>query len=66
MKRTYTVSQAARRLKVSRPAILQAIKEGRLAAKKEPVEKWVWKIPHSSLKAYEVSLSHQVRGKKND
>lgn len=65
-KRYYTITEAAKRLRVSRPAVFEAIKEGRLKAKLAEIRTRVWQVDHESLQQYEVSLSHQVRGKKTE
>jgi biotin operon repressor len=68
--RRFTITEAARELKVSRQAIHEAIKRGELEAKwgkivqvKTTVTEG-WQIPARSLNDYEVSLHQQKRGKK--
>lgn len=63
-KRYYTIIEAARLLGISRSSIYEAIREGRLKARPRRVFKTVLCIDASSLHSYNVSLSHQERGKK--
>lgn len=64
----YTITEAAKKLGISRPAVHEAIRTGRLKAKRgkirQVIVKMAWLIPLKSLKKYRVSLSHQQRGKK--
>ena len=71
-KKTFTITQAAKTLKISRAAVHQAIQEGRLRARlgkvvQTKVVKTVieaWTIDAKSLKDYRVSAAHQIAGKK--
>lgn len=62
--RTYTIREAARRLRISPEAVRKAIKFGRLKAKTVMIPQHVWSIAAESLDRYEVSRSHQERGLK--
>jgi len=65
-KHYYTITEAAKKLKVTRAAIHEAIKKQKLSAawgKFLQVTEG-WKISPESLHDYEVSSSHQERGKK--
>lgn len=66
LKRYFTITEAARKLKVTRAAVHEAIKKGKLTA---TWGKFIqvtegWRISPESLHDYEVSFSHQERGKK--
>ena len=71
-KRSYTITEAAKKLKVSRQAVHATIKRGFLDAEKgkitqERITKVTvqgWKITAKSLNTYRVSLLHQRAGKK--
>ncbi len=63
-KKHYTITEAARLLGISRSAVHEAIRAGRLQATPRPVERIVWQITEASLRAYRISLSHQARGRK--
>lgn len=60
----YTITEAARRLGISRAAVYEAIRERRLKAIPRQVRRIVWQIPAASLRAYRISTSHQERGRK--
>lgn len=62
----YTVTQAARKLKVTRAAVHRAIKQGRLDANRGKIVQVTagWRISPRGLNAYRVSLLHQWVGKK--
>lgn len=66
----YSITEAAKTLGVSRAAIHEAIRKGKLEASWGKViqvvrtEVKALRIPAKSLGAYKVSLSHQARGKK--
>jgi len=66
----FTITEAAKKLGISRVAVHEAISTGRLKAKRgkirQIIEKRAWLIPLKSLKKYRVSLSHQQRGKKTN
>ncbi|MGH7844513.1 MAG: helix-turn-helix domain-containing protein [Candidatus Binatia bacterium] len=71
-KKTYTITEAAKKLGVKRQAVHEAIKKGLLEAERgEIVQTRVvkvtvsgWKISAKSLDAYRVSDPHQKAGKK--
>ena len=63
-KRTYTITEAARLLGLSRSAVFDAIQAGRLKATPHKVTRIVWRIRAASVRAYRVSASHQARGQK--
>lgn len=63
-KQHYTITEAARHLGVSRAAVYEAIRKGRLKATARPVRRVVWQIVAESLHTYRISPSHQVRGRK--
>jgi len=60
----YTITEAARILGVTRESVWKAIQAGRLEAQLRPSTTRVWAIAPGSLGQYEVSISHQERGKK--
>ncbi len=70
-KRSYTITEAAKKLNVSRQPVHEAIKRGFLDAEKGKItqERIIkvtvqgWKIPAKSLDTYQVSLLHQRAGK---
>ena len=66
--KSYTVNEAAKKLGVTRAAIHQAIKDGRLdfewGEAVHIIRKKARLIPAEALKHYQVDLSHQDRGKK--
>jgi len=67
-KKTYlTMSEVTRKLKISRQAVLGALKTGRLKGKlttvKIPTKTWL--ISTESVNEFKVSRSHQERGQKN-
>lgn len=65
---TYTISQAARKLGISRAAVHLAIKRGRLEGQWGQVVRLVktkaLRISAASLAAYRVSLTHKQAGEK--
>jgi predicted DNA-binding protein YlxM (UPF0122 family) len=67
---TYTLSEAATQLGISRQAVHEAIKRGLLEAHKAKITKTIvrvtrgWLIHADALEKYEVSDSHITRGKK--
>jgi len=61
----YTITEAAKKLKITRPAVLKAIRSGRLKAKFATVQKREWQIPIGEVDRFEVSESHKERGLKN-
>ena len=72
--KSYTITEAAKKLGISRQAVHDAIKKGLLEGEKGTFVQIIeiervmrgWRIPEKSLKAYEVSDSHKQRGKKLD
>ena len=65
-KKTYTITEAAKKLGISRQAVHLAIKKGALKAQAKKVVEVVWSIPAKSLELYSVSALHQTAGKKNN
>jgi hypothetical protein len=65
-KTTFTITQAAKKLGISRQAVHEAILKGQLEAEKGEIVQTVWLVPSTALKAYRVSLSHKQRGKKTE
>ena len=65
-KKTYTIAEAAKKLRISRQAVSRASQKGQIKADLVTVETLIWRIPASSIKDYRPSRSHQQRGKKND
>jgi predicted DNA-binding protein YlxM (UPF0122 family) len=69
--KSFTVNEAAKKLGVTRAAIHQAIKEGRLkfewgeTVHVVEIKKRARLIPAKALANYTVDSSHQARGKKN-
>ena len=65
-KRHYTITEAARKLKISRAAVHRAIKQTRLEADWGPISPppEAWRISERALRYYRVSLLHQSIGKK--
>ncbi|MDP2601324.1 MAG: helix-turn-helix domain-containing protein [Deltaproteobacteria bacterium] len=63
-KTTYTITEAAAKLGVSRQAVHEAIKKGLLKARQGKIVTIGWLIPEDALKAYKVSVSHQKRARK--
>jgi excisionase family DNA binding protein len=64
-KTTYTLSEAARELGLTKQGVLNAIDKGRLPAERQEIMRKVWMISADAVKKYKVSLSHQQSGKKN-
>lgn len=64
----YTITEAARKLKITRAAVYEAIHKGRLEAEEGKIVQVKvargLRIPAESLSAYRVSLLHQWVGKK--
>jgi hypothetical protein len=73
-KKTYTITEAAKKLGISRQAVHGAIKKGLIDGKREKIVQTkivkstiiAWKIPETSLEAYRVSALHQTAGKKTN
>ena len=63
--KSYTITEAAKKLGVSRQAVHEAIHRKQLKAEKVKVVTEIWLVPESALKDYRVSTSHKLRGKKN-
>jgi excisionase family DNA binding protein len=63
-KKTYTIAEAAKQLNISRQAVHEAIKTGKLKAKRGKVVRTVWLVSAAALKSYQVSISHQQRAQK--
>jgi len=63
-KKTYTLQEAARKLRISRAAVYEAIRFGRLKAHHTVIRLRSWKIDAADLLTYQVSASHQSAGKK--
>jgi hypothetical protein len=66
-KKLFTITQAAKELRISRAAVHAAIKKGRLTAEWGKTTRVVKAllIPEEALKAFEVDLAQQARGKKS-
>jgi hypothetical protein len=68
--KTYTITAAAKKLGITRQAVHKAIRRGLLDAERATITETViretkgWVVSDKALKDYEVSLSHQERGKK--
>jgi predicted DNA-binding protein (UPF0251 family) len=63
-KKEFTITEAAKKLGVSRQAVHVAIKKGSLKARAKKVAEVVWYITSGSLESYRVSGLHQAAGKK--
>lgn len=65
---SFTITEAARQLGVTRASVFEAIKTGRLEADwgetVQVIRRKAWKIPADVLEKYRVSLAHQRAGKK--
>lgn len=72
--KSYTITEAAKKLGISRQAVHGAMKKGLIEAKREKIVQTrivkstivAWKIPETSLEAYRVSALHQTAGKKTN
>jgi predicted DNA-binding protein (UPF0251 family) len=64
--KTYTITEAAKKLGISRQAVHLAIKKGALKARAKKIVEVIWQIPADSLESYRVSALHQTAGKKNN
>jgi excisionase family DNA binding protein len=68
--KSYTITEAAKALGISRAAVHEAIKSGRLKAKVGTITKTIvqetqgWVITDDAIKSYQVSAPHQTAGKK--
>lgn len=65
-KKAFTITEAAKKLGISRQAVHLAIQRGALKARAKKVIEVVWYIPEASLESYRVSGLHQSTGKKNN
>jgi predicted DNA-binding protein (UPF0251 family) len=67
-KKTFTITEAAKKLGITRTAVHDAIKKGRLKAEWGKVVHTVRAliIPCENLEEYRVDASRQDRGKKSD
>lgn len=63
--KTYTISEAAKKLGVTRAAVHEAIRKGRLNAHWGEVTVRAKLISSEDLRKYRVDVSRQERGKKN-
>lgn len=61
MKRSkgYTITEASRKLGITRQAVHDAIQKGNLQAKKTEVTQTVWLIPKAALKKYQKNYSRK-------
>jgi excisionase family DNA binding protein len=70
--KSYTITEAAKKLGISRQAVHGAIRKGQLEAKRGKIVQtrivkstvMGWKISPESLEDYRVSALHQTAGKK--
>jgi predicted DNA-binding protein YlxM (UPF0122 family) len=62
----YTITEAAKKLKLSRQAVHKAIKRKLLNAEWGEVTQKALLISAESIRSYQVSKPHQDAGKKND
>ena len=62
--KTYTITEAAKKLGVSRQTVHGAITKGRLEALKGEITQTVWLVPESSIKHYLEIYSRKRRQKK--
>ena len=62
---TYTISEAAKKLGVTRAAVYEAIRKGRLTAQWGEMTVRARLISVEDLRKYRVDSSRQERGKKN-
>jgi excisionase family DNA binding protein len=51
-KKTYSITEAARKLGITRQAVHKAIERGTLKAEKREIVKIEWEIPAEALRAY--------------
>ena len=59
-----SVVEAAKRLRVTRETIYQAIKDGRLKARVRTVTRKLLRVDPKSLADFSLSVSHQKRGRR--
>jgi hypothetical protein len=64
-KKVYTIPQAAKKLRITKTAVYDAIKDGRLRATEGKVTVSALVISATDLRKYRVDVSRQERGKKN-
>jgi excisionase family DNA binding protein len=60
----FTLTEAAKKLGISRQAVHKAIEKGTLKARRIKVVKNEWQISATALRSYSVSDLHQSIGKK--
>ena len=63
-RKDFTLTEAAKKLGISRQAVHKAIEKGTLKARKIRVSKSEWQISAEALRSYSVSELHQSIGKK--
>ena len=63
-KKNFTLTEAAKKLGISRQAVHKAIERGALKARRVRVQKTEWQISAEALRSYIVSELHQSAGKK--
>jgi len=65
-KSSYTLTEAAKKLKISRQAVLLAIKQGKIKGRLVTVRipTRTWRISVKGVESYKVSASHKKRGLK--
>lgn len=63
--KSYTITEAAKKLGVSRQAVHEAIQKEQLRAEKGEIVQEVWLIPESALKTYRQKYSRKRRPKKS-
>ena len=61
----FTITEAAKTLKMSKQGVLDAIRKGRLAADRKLITRKIWIVSGKALNEYRVSVSHQRAGKKS-
>jgi predicted DNA-binding protein (UPF0251 family) len=60
----FTITEAAKKLGISRQAIHDAIQKGQLKAKRGQIVQTAWILSASAIESYQVSLRHKTAGKK--
>jgi predicted DNA-binding protein YlxM (UPF0122 family) len=63
-KKSFTITEAAKKLGISRQAIHDAIRKGQLKAKRGQIFQTVWLVSADAIQSYEVSVRHRTAGKK--
>jgi len=61
---SFTITEAAKALGISRAAVFEAIRTGRLKAKRGQIVQTVWLVSAGALESYQVSARHKSAGKK--